>query len=649
MSNAPRSPFFRLTPQRTFVLILLLILIAQCLNFALHTGQTTDETFYSGSGYPIVRYNNYEFLGEHPPFIIQLGALPLLLIQPKFPIENPFYVPNTDRLDLARNGAVFLYKMGNDPDLILFLERLPIILLTALLGFGIFVLGREMYGEWGALLALFLYVFMPDIIGNGSLYTTDMGLTVFYFFSVYALKKFFEQPDLKHVIALGICCGLTFMSKISGLILFPIAIFLFLLFYFTDPRAMTLGPMPATSDRRFGILTIFLLINAIAQKQAMVILGPIFLLAFYLCFKKEKIFSSTRFMPWVLQGLVIAGYVLSFIFVFRLKRKYAIEASAVFILWNAVAALFTFLLIRFWNRESITRFIKLFLSVWLIAALVIILDYTDFFYKFYRFIGFGNYVKPLGIVLSHSLGGHRGCLEGSFITCDWRYFGGVLAVKTPLLVLGLSLLGFFLLLGSRVKVLGKMILIAPVFFFLLAAVANKIHLGLRHILPVFPFLFLLSGFSGAAIANMKRGFLKVFFAGGLLLLLALFAFRTLRTAPYYLTYFNEFIGGVEEGAKLMPVNWGQDNRNLARFVLKEKLPAVKIASEASNPDIYDYYKIPWTWMQESDFLKPEPGFYALGIGVYKNLQKNPLSWFKNRQPNYRIGRTIYIFEVPPSK
>src|SRR3989339_137016 len=157
----------RLNPYRFGVIVLLLFLGCQCLSSAFSNGQTTDETFFSGSGYPIVRYNNYEFLGEHPPLIIQLGALPLLAIQPKFPIKDPLYVPGTDRLDLSRNGVLFLYKMGNDPNLILLLQRIPIILLTMLLGLGIWLLSSQLWGRWGGLLSLTLFSFSPNMIAHG--------------------------------------------------------------------------------------------------------------------------------------------------------------------------------------------------------------------------------------------------------------------------------------------------------------------------------------------------------------------------------------------------------------------------------------------------------------------------------------------------
>ena len=630
----------------TIAFLLLGFLVFQCLYFACRTGQTTDETFYSGGGYPIVRYNNYEFLADHPPFLYQLSAFPLLFIQPKFPIENPLLVPGTDRIDCARNGALFLYKMGNDPDLILFLERLPLIILTTLLGLGIFLFGRDIYGEWGALLALFLYVFSPDIIANGSLFMTDMGVTALIFFSVFALKKFFDHPDLKRSILLGIVCGLTFMSKISGLILFPIVTFLFFIFFFSDQRARVIPPVSKTFDVGFGILSIFLLINAITQKQALVILGPVLFLSVFLCFEKSRFFSFNRFMQLILKALLVGGYVLAFVFSIKLKKKYGIETSILFIAWNVAAALFTAFFLRFWNKGAVTPLIKLFLATWLMAALVIVLGYTDFLYKFYRFVGFGNYVRPLGIVLSHSLGGHRSCLEGSFITCDWRYFFGILVIKTPLLILGLSILGFFLLLRSKLTVLTKAIIIAPIVLFLGVSILNKINVGLRHILPIFPFLFVLGGFLGAALAGMRRGFSKALLIAGLSILLLFFAVRTLRTAPNYLSYFNELIGGSEEGAKLIPINAGQDNKALAEFVLAKKIPFIRIASGSSNSDIYNYYQLNWASIKEEQLIDPLPGFYALDIGIYLNLQKQSHSWFRGRQPLFRVGDTICIFHVP---
>ena len=130
------------------VVLLFLALSVQCVHAAWTNGQTIDESYYNGSGYPMVRYNNYEFLGEHPPLIIQLGALPLLLAQPHFPIHDFVRLPGSASVDISRTGVRFLYEMGNDPQDILFLERLSIVFLTILLGLAIFLFSRELCGKF---------------------------------------------------------------------------------------------------------------------------------------------------------------------------------------------------------------------------------------------------------------------------------------------------------------------------------------------------------------------------------------------------------------------------------------------------------------------------------------------------------------------
>jgi hypothetical protein len=635
---------------RVLMAVLFLALAAQCFYSAWTNGQTIDETYYNGSGYPMVRYNNYEFLGEHPPLSIQLGALPLLLLQPNFPMQNFIRLPGSTSVDISKTGALFLYKMGNDPQLILFLERIPIVLLTMLLGFGIWLLGSQFWGRWGGLLSLTLFSFSPNMIAHGSLYTTDMGLAVFYFFAILALKRFFDKPSERRVVLLGIACGLTFMSKISGLILIPVVASLFLIYYFLEAKQAPVPIFSRSFDKWILGISLFLIANAVGEKQAMVLFGPCCLFAFYLCLRNIETIRKSRLLRIVLKGAVLGGAVLCLVYSVRLKKKYGVSLSSLLTIGN-----FTMLGIAVWfarlaEGDGRVRLLKYFLAIWVFAALVIVLGYTDLFFKFYRFIGFGNFLKPFGIVMNHSRGGHGICVEGSFVTCNWRYFPGVIAVKTPLLTLSLSGIGALMLLTSRRSILIKALIFIPLAFFLGAAMANKINIGLRHILSVYPFFFLLGGLPGAAIANMKPGIFKKAFATLLLLLVLLFAVRSIRTAPDHLAFFNELVGGPVQGASLVAdsnLNWGQDNKRLAEFVVKKKIPSITIASEAENADIYEYYKIPWKRLEEGALIHPTPGFYALSVGYYARQQNDPKSWFKGKQPRYQVGKTFYVFEVFP--
>lgn len=626
--------------------ILLLILSLQCIYSAWTLGQTIDETYYNGSGYPIVRYNNYEFLGEHPPLILQLSSFPLLFLQPNFPIQNYVRLPGSNDVDISKTGALFLYKMRNNPQLILFLERLSVIFLTLILGLGIFRLGRQVYGEWGALLALGLYVFTPDVIGNGSLYMTDMGMTVFYFFSIYALKRFFDEPSAGRATIVGIFCGLAFMSKISSLILIPVASCLFLIYYLSRLNAPPV-PDPSTRFQKIvSVFALFLLANAIGEKQAMVIFGPFLLLELYLMGRDIPRLTYPQWLRVLFKILILSGAILCVVFSWHLKKKYGISIVALSLSGTIAFTGFSLFVVKWSSSDNRIRLMKYFLTIWVFATLTIVLGYTDIVYKIHRFVGFENYMRPLGTVLTHFEIGHGSYVPGSFIINDWRYFPLVMAVKTPLLVLFLSGIGILLLLSSRRPILVKTILLVPAVFFLGAAMGNKINIGLRHILPIYPFLFLLGGFVGASLAKMQTGIQKKILITGLSIFFLLFAVRTLRTAPDYLIYFNEAVGNAEQGSKLMPSNWGEDNKALAEFVLKKKISFIKIANEIPNPDIYDYHKIHWKAAEESEWIAPSPGFYALGIGIYLTQQNNLQSWFNGKQPLYRVGKTFYIFKVP---
>ena len=638
--------------------VLLLILAAQCLHAAWTNGQTVDETYFSGSSYPMVRYNNYEFLGEQPPLISQIGALPLLLIQPAFPIHNFVRLSGTSTVDISKTGALFLYKMGNNPHLILFLERLPIIFLTVLLGLGIAIFGRALWGDGGGLLSLTLFSFDPNIIAHGSLYTTDMGLTVFYFFSIFTLKCFFDAPTDRRVLLLGLACGAAFMSKISGLILLPVISSLFLIFYVTSSRDLVIQTPGVKFEKWLLGIAFFLTANAIGEKQAMVLFGPFLVFAVYLYARDTAAIRSSKAFCLLLKALAIGGAILCLVYSVRLKKKYGVSASTFLVIGDLVALSIAIWFTRLASKDTRITLLKFYLAVWVFAALVIVLGYTDIAYKIHRFIGFGNFTRPLGIVLNHSKGGHGVCVDGSFVTCDWRYFPGVLSVKTPLIALLLAISGFFILLFSRKSIWIKSLILVPLGLFLGAAMMNKINIGLRHILPVYPFLILLAGYSGSLIGKIKRSIMRIPLAIALCGLIVLSAARNVAGGPDHLAYFNELVGGPEQGAKLVAdsnLNWGQDNIRLAEFVLAKRMPSVKIMAEAMNPAIYDYYKIPWKPYDPEDLINPAPGFYALGIGYYTEINrdqrqatsdKRPVSWFRGKKPLYMVGKTFYVFEVP---
>jgi len=64
----------------------------------------------------------------------------------------------------------------------------------------------------------------PNILANGALVTTDMGLTCCLFSTVYEFYRYIKEPFTLRLLGVGFAAGLTLASKHSGILVFPILI-----------------------------------------------------------------------------------------------------------------------------------------------------------------------------------------------------------------------------------------------------------------------------------------------------------------------------------------------------------------------------------------------------------------------------------------
>ena len=143
----------------------------------------------------------------------------------------------------------------------------------------------------------------------------------------------------------------------------------------------------------------------------------------------------------------------------------------------------------------------------------------------------------------------------------WYYFIVAYLIKVPL--------PFLLLLGASIILLPyetkkKAVLLIPVACFCLPfLLLTQSNPGLRYLLPVFPFLFL---FVSWLVTVRNKTFTVIFF-----LFLGWYAVESFRIHPHYLAYFNQLIGGPENGYKYLAdsnIDWGQDQKLVTRYLEK---------------------------------------------------------------------------------
>ena len=173
-------------------------------------------------------------------------------------------------------------------------------------------------------------------------------------------------------------------------------------------------------------------------------------------------------------------------------------------------------------------------------------------------------------VMRHNRRGHRSYLLGEiYYDGRWYYFPVALALKTPLPLL-ILVIGGLIYLGSQGWKLTDPIwvLIAPVLVVLGGSVQTNINIGIRHVLPLYPFLAMLA----AAPLGERVLFRRPVRKAGILLGLVLpwYVIESAAAHPDYLPYFNQTVRGQEEEYLAdSNLDWGQD---LGRLVAVRRGP-----------------------------------------------------------------------------
>ena len=183
--------------------------------------QTFDESTHLFAGFEYWKHGDFGRNPEHPPFVKLLASFPLLPMGLHEPPAFPF--PYFKAQDLF-NASQLLYTA--DADAILLRGRLMIALLSLSFGLLVFLATKEIFGPLAAVLALFLFAFEPNLLANGAIVTTDMGLALFLFASVYTFYRFCNKPSAARLALCAVATSLGIVAKHSGVLILPTLVLL---------------------------------------------------------------------------------------------------------------------------------------------------------------------------------------------------------------------------------------------------------------------------------------------------------------------------------------------------------------------------------------------------------------------------------------
>jgi len=190
---------------------------------ALRQSATFDEVAHIGAGVSALQQLDLRMNPEHPPLPKVLSALPLVLRGTHADYSSIQWTISRKPFHAFLGEWVFgdwLLNKWNDPVTTLAWARLPMLLLTLVLGWVVYVCGRRLGGSWGGLLSLSVYASLPTFLAFGPLVHTDIAITLFSLLTVWTFAGLYRDPTRKRVFVFAACLAGALLSKFTAGLLF---------------------------------------------------------------------------------------------------------------------------------------------------------------------------------------------------------------------------------------------------------------------------------------------------------------------------------------------------------------------------------------------------------------------------------------------
>ncbi len=478
-------------------------------------------------------------------------------------------------------GYQFFYETGEDHFPRLMAGRAMIAVFSVATGLLVFLWSRRLWGTAGALVSLGFFVFCPDFLAHGALVTSDACMAFFFLAAVGAWWRHLHDGRAGAWWLSAVTLGLAFVAKYSAVLLLPMMALMAAVRAFAPEPLVLGGRSFGTRAGKFGAAAVS------AAGHAVVVAAVIWLFygGRYAAFNPALPPADNFIRPWA-----------------EIDRHIGLAAPVI----RGLAALHAL-------PEA--------------------------------------FLYGLAYVIE-TAGSRAAFLNGAHSTTGWpTFFLWTFLLKTTLPVLlasagvaGLAIRAAFAR-GERWRAAYRVTPLAVLFVvYWVFSLTSHLNIGHRHILPIYPVLFIAAGALGAWAVH-HRGRLAL--VGGLL---AWQAADAVRIAPHYLAFFNALGGGPVNAWRHLvdgSLDWGQD------------LPGLKIwlDAHAGREPVFlsyfgtgepDYYQIKAHRLASANNFNLPVAYAPLAAGVYcisaTMLQQVytpvPGPWTLEREREYQQLRSL---------
>jgi hypothetical protein len=198
---------------------------------ALRESPTVDEFAHVGAGLSYWQKLDLRLNAEHPPLGKLIAAVPLVLRGTHADYTGTAWKESESVFSAYTAQWMFgdaVLGRWNEWKTTVNWARFPMLLLTLLLGWVIYIYGTRLGGPAGGLLSLAVYVSCPIFLAVGPLVVTDIPVTLFSLVALWQLAEIWVLPSSRNALLLGLAVAGAVLSKFTGLLLLGVVLVVFL-------------------------------------------------------------------------------------------------------------------------------------------------------------------------------------------------------------------------------------------------------------------------------------------------------------------------------------------------------------------------------------------------------------------------------------
>lgn len=543
---------------------------------------TWDEPLHLVGGFAYQSASDFRLHPENGVLPQRWAGIALGAVAPALPREGYEDAWRTSDIAALANG--FLYDVGNDPRALVAAGRRAALVWSLALGLVVFAWAWSLWGPGGACFSLALYAISPTLLAHGPLVTSDVSGALGIVLATWAWWRHLQRPSVGSLALSAVAAGMAAIAKFSAAILPPL----------------------------------FLLLAA------------------------WKLWAAPTWTLWLREPRTLRGFVPRVGWILAAVIVHA--AVAAFMIWAA----FDF---RFAPEGPGMPDAAQYYARW-----SLVLPDTNGLHgvlaamREWRLLP-EAYIYGFSFVLRFAES-RPAFLNGEFgATGWWWFFPYAFVIKSTLAelavtatTLGLAVVAWRTR-GAEVKAWlveraePVLPLVALTLVYMAFSVTSNLNIGHRHLLPLYPVLFIAAGGIVAPSAARWRRALAI-------TVVVLGLSESLFVRPHYLAFFNASVGGPSQGWRHLvdsSLDWGQDLPLLVEWLGQERRPDEPLyyslfgQHRASRLGVDGIEIVPGYAPATRPWVEWGPGIYAVSATMLQNVY-SPFAgrWDAQKENNFQV-------------